>query len=67
MTKYAYWWSWSCDLHVCISCNLKDQLLEINIGFYLETFDKLYMLQHHVLWELHSYRGFPYSTLIQLS
>ncbi len=33
------------------SWKMKKQLLGINISFYLEKNDKLYKLQHHVLWD----------------
>ncbi len=56
------------DTHVCInqhveyhmlvqsvhhSWQMKEHILEINIGTYLETLDKLCILQHQVLWEFH--------------
>ncbi len=49
------------------SWQMEEQLLGINIGFYLEKYDKLCKFQRHLLWELHWTRRFPFSTLSQLS
>ncbi len=45
---------------------MEEQLLRISISVYLEKIDKLFMLQHNVLWDGQIFRGFPYALLLNM-